>query len=56
LGQRPGLVNDESVDFLHALKGFSGEVRRWPVGLARKALQAKAFYGTLPSPRSSSPS
>jgi Mn2+/Fe2+ NRAMP family transporter len=24
-----------------------GEAFRWPVGLARKALQAKAFYGTI---------
>lgn len=24
-----------------------GEARRWPVGLARKPLQAKAFYGTI---------
>lgn len=33
-----------------------GEARRWPVGLARKALQAKAFYALSPSPRSSAPS
>jgi Mn2+/Fe2+ NRAMP family transporter len=24
-----------------------GEARKWPVGLARRPLQAKAFYATL---------
>ena len=24
-----------------------GEARRWPVGLARSPLEAKAFYGTV---------